>query len=337
MPRDGLVQRLLASPEPAIRYRVHVGILDEDPQARSVRRLQDEIKGCERVARLLAGRDRDGRLLRGRDVYAKWQGAHWTLGALAELGYPPGDETLKPIRDQVLECWLDERYYEEFEARSTAQAYAGRGVPLIQDRYRSHGSQQGLALESITRLGLETDDVQRLGERLLHWQWPDGGWNCDRTPSADTSSFMETLLPMRGLWCYGTTHGAAEFQSAAVRAAEVFLSRRLFKRRADGQVIHKEFVKLHFPLYWHYDFLGGLKAMAQLGLIADPRCADALDLLEQKELPDGGWPADNRYYRLNAGLESNTECVDWGPVSKRNLNEWVTTDALTVLHAAGRR
>lgn len=26
-----------------------------------------------------------------------------------------------------------------------------------------------------------------------------------------------------------------------------------------------EFVRLHYPLCWHYDFLGGLKAMVQIG------------------------------------------------------------------------
>jgi len=39
------------------------------------------------------------------------------------------------------------------------------------------------------------------------------------------------------------------------------------------------------PRYWHYDMLGGLVAMAEMELIEDLRCADALDLLERKELP----------------------------------------------------
>ena len=70
-------------------------------------------------------------------------------------------------------------------------------------RYRAHGSQHGNALLAVIRLGLVDDRAPRLVERLLHWQWPDGGWNCDRDPAADTSSFMETLPPMRALaaWC----------------------------------------------------------------------------------------------------------------------------------------
>jgi hypothetical protein len=34
--------------------------------------------------------------------------------------------------------------------------------------------------------------------------------------------------------------------------------------------------------------------MADAGQIGDDRCADALDLLESRELPGGGWPAANR-------------------------------------------
>ena len=128
---------------------------------------------------------------------------------------------------------------------------------------------------------------------------------------------------------------------AAQRAAEVFLRRRLFRRVSDGRIINAEFVLLHYPLYYHYDFLGGLKAMTQIGCIGDPRCIEALELLEHKRLPDGGWPAEKRFYRTPTKttartMTSNVDYVKWGETSKRRLNEWVTVDALSVLRAAGR-
>jgi hypothetical protein len=178
--------------------------------------------------------------------------------------------------------------------------------------------------------------ARQLVERLLYWQWPDGGWNCDRNPSADTSSFMESILPMRGLWAYAQESGDAKARQAALRAADVFLSRRLFKRRRDGRVIASSFVKLHYPLYWHYDFLGGLKAMAELGLIRDKRCADALDLLETKELDAGGWAAEERYFRFGTRLAQGFDYVDWGGTSRTKMNPWITADAVSVLAAAGR-
>ena len=101
-------------------------------------------------------------------------------------------------------------------------------------------------------------------------------------------------------------------------------------------MIRAEFVALHYPLYWHYDVLFGLKVMAEAGFIGDPRCAEALDLLESKQLPDGGWPAEGRYYTLSPKAANGVEWVDWGGVKKRRANEWVTVDALAVLQAAGR-
>ena len=241
------------------------------------------------------------------------------------------------MRDRVLEFWLGPSYFREFEARSKAESYRQRGVPVLRGRYRRCASQQGNALYSLTTLGIADERANSLAERLLHWQWPDGGWNCDRDPAADTSSFMETLLPMVGLAVHARRTKQVAALKAVKSAAEVFLRRRLFKRVSDGRVIRNEFVALHYPLYWHYDYLGGLKAMAQLGMARDPRCKDALDLLEERRLPGGGWPADQRYYKVSPkAMVSNADYVDWGGTGPKRMNEWVTVDALTVLRSAGR-
>jgi hypothetical protein len=330
--RTALVDSLLHSGEPSIRWRV----LDADAESAEVGQLQDQVRSSPRVRSLLARRAADGRINSGGNVYAKWQGAHWVLATLADIGYPAGDASLSPLRDQVLECWLQDGFYVEFEAHSKAGAYRRAGVPIMHGRYRRCASQQGNALYALSQLGLLDDNADQLVERLLHWQWPDGGWNCDKNPVADTSSFMETLIPMRGLALYGRLTNDQRAREAARRAAEVFLDRRLFKRRSNGRLIHPEFVQLHYPLYWHYDILGGLKVLAEVGVITDPRCADALDVLEQKELPDGGWPAERRYYKVSSQLELHADYVDWGGTSKLRMNEWVTSDALYVLRAAGR-
>jgi hypothetical protein len=97
-----------------------------------------------------------------------------------------------------------------------------------------------------------------------------------------------------------------------------------------------ECVKLHYPRYRHYDVLFGLKVMAETGHLSDPRCESALDLLEMKQLPDGGWPAEGRYYNVTKTIQLHGDYVDWGGVSSRRMNPWVTADALAVLVKAGR-
>jgi hypothetical protein len=301
-----------------------------------MRALREEIRRSPRVLALLSGRKRDGRLLRGRNVYQKWQGAHWVMAALADLGYPPGDRALVPLRDQLLDHWLAPQYFDQFEVGSKAKSYEERGVPVMQGRHRRCASQQGNALFAVVTLGLANARTEALVERLLHWQWPDGGWNCDRNPNADTSSFMETLTPLRALVAFAKHGGDARVRVAITRAARVFLDRELFRRRSNGAIISREFVELHYPLYWHYDILGGLKVVAEAGMIRDRRCKRALDLLQEKQLADGGFPAEKRYYKLSKGTGLGAEMVDWGGTSKRVSNPWVTADALSVLKAAGR-
>jgi hypothetical protein len=100
--------------------------------------------------------------------------------------------------------------------------------------------------------------------------------------------------------------------------------------------MNDQFVRLHYPCYWRYDILFALKVMAEAGFIRDPRCEEALDLLESKQLPDGGWPAEERFYKTAKPPTSGCDLVSWGGVSKRRPNAWVTADALYVLRAAGR-
>src|SRR5439155_23153627 len=141
------------------------------------------------------------------------------------------------------------------------------GVPRIRRRYRRCASQQGNALYFFTKLGIADGRTDALVERLLHWQWPDGRWNCDRNPSADTSSFWESRHAMLGLALHADRTKDAAARDAAMRAAEVFLSRHLFLERHSGRVMNPEFLRLHYPLYHGYDILGGLEAMAEIGRI----------------------------------------------------------------------
>jgi hypothetical protein len=207
----------------------------------------------------------------------------------------------------------------------------------VAGRHRRCASQQGNALLSTVVLGLDDGRATQLVERLLHWQWPDGDWNCDKSPDATSSSLYETLLPMRGLNAYAQQHQDSTAQAGARRAAEVPLERRLLFRRSTGRLIWPDSSRLHYPVYWRYDVLAALKGMAELGLLDDPRCQDALDMLESKRLPDGGWPTEARYYK-GSGREARQsfDHVDWGGVDKHRTNEWVTADALGVLAAARR-
>lgn len=77
--------------------------------------------------------------------------------------------------------------------------------------------------------------------------------------------------------------------------------------------------------------------MTEAGFIEDARCDDALGLLEQNQLRQGGWAAQGKYYRATRQkIPYGRSLADWGAVSQSKRNDFVTVDALRVLCAAGR-
>ena len=332
---DSIIIQLLASDDPCIRLKTRLRVLGEDAALPEMRTMAEAVRSSDRVRAMVSLRDADGRI--SGSAYAKFTGAHWILPILADLGYPAGDTDLVPLRDQVYATWLDPKHTQErVVERESARYKSQPGVPIIDGRARRCASQQGNALWSTLALGIEDGRADELARLLIRWQWPDGGWNCDRKTGVVNSSYMESLIPMRALALHGRLAGDGASTEAALRASDIFLKRRLYRRQSDGSVMNEDFVKLHYPYYWHYDILFGLKVLGEMGLLGDPRCAEALDLLESKRLPDGGFPAERRHYRVVETPANGGSLVDWGGTSRKRMNPWVTIDALAVLRKAGR-
>jgi len=333
VPMRGIVDELLESQEPSVRLKARKLVESDDRDSPGLRELLTEIRSSPRVKLLLSERKPDGRI--PHHPYAKWDGAHWVLAALAELGHPPGDRSLLPLREQVYQWLLSEEHVSYTEARPYRHHPPASLVQTIKERPRIHASMEGNAVWYLLTLRMFDDRGEELVRRLLRTQWPDGGWNCDGDPNAVNSSFMETLLPLRGLALHAMVTGNSSSRSAAKRASEVFLKRRMYKRAKDGAIIDRDFTRLHYPCYWHYDVLFGLKVICEAGYLGDARCTDALDLLQTKRLSNGGFPAESKYYR-GVNARGGRSLVRWGQVSERAPNEFVTADALWVLKQAGR-
>ena len=285
-----VIDWLLASTEPAIRRLVHRDLLGEASPQEDARLLEGPIVGT-----LLAGQQPDGGF--GVNVYGKWTGAHWRLVSLVELGVPAGEPRALAAAETVL-SWL-------------TGASHRKNVPVIEGLARRCGSQEGNALAVACRLGMADDPrVRLLATSLIGWQWPDGGWNCDRRPQARRSSFHETLPPIWGLHEYAEATGDTEAAKAARRGADLLLGHRVFMSLTAGEPIHAEWMTLHWPPYWHYDVLQSLVVLGRLGLAADARAADATELIRRRRQPDGRWHASTRWWKPPGGTRA-AEAVDW--------------------------
>ena len=301
---------LLESDEPGVVFQAKRDLLGEEDPPEAARVLEGPL-----VRTLLAGQQADGGF--GVNVYGKWGGAHWRLVSLVELGVPAGEPRCLAAAETVL-AWL------------TGKGHRA-AIKTIDGLTRRCGSQEGNALAVCCRLGLADDPrVRLLAESLVEWQWPDGGWNCDKKASGRRSSFNESLPPMWGLHEYWAATGDEDARAAAHRTAELFLEHRIFRRGGTGEAIKESFVTLHYPPFWHYDYFQALHVLARMGLAADPRAQDAVELLEERRLPDGRWRAGARWWKAPGSKGSNVEAVDWGggPI------EMLTLNALRVLNAA---
>jgi len=319
---DPVIGKLRYADEPGIRYKVLANVLGKDPASKEIRILRDEVRESVLAKTLLAERAAGGGI--PLDPQSQWRGSHWVLAVLADLGYARGDDGLVPLRQQVYD-WLF----------SAAREESIQGL-VIDGRYRGQASEEGNALYYLLALGLHDERTDELARRLRQWQRPDGGWSCDVRPRASSSSLVETVLPLRGLALHGEVTGSPESRSAAERAADVLLERELYKRPRDGQPLKRDFTALHYPCYDHYDILFALRVMIEAGFIGDERCRDAIDLLESKRLPEGGFPAEGKHYRVGRHEAGRSSLIDWGGTNKRRANDYVTVDALQVLSAAGR-
>jgi len=302
---------LLASDEPAIRGMARRDLLGQ-PADDDLRRTTEG----PLVRALLAGQQPDGGF--GGHPYRKWTGAHWRLVSLVELEIPAGEPRAVAAAERVLR-WL---------SGPSAPLRHVKGLPL------SHGSIEGNGLGVCSRLGLADDPrAQLLAESLIEWQWPDGGWNCDEHASGRRSSFHETLSTIWGLHEYATATGNRDAAAAARRGAELLLDHRLFRQHGTGKPIHRSWITLHYPAYWHYDILQALHVLRRMGLAADPRASDALDIVAERRDSDGRWTAGGYWWRAPGSGGITPEVVDWG---REVASPMLTLNALRALKAAGQ-
>lgn len=298
------IEWLLASDEPGVQMMTRRDLLDETISAGDAA----AVLTGEKVRTLMSDQAPDGGF--GCHPYRKWSGAHWRLVSLVELGVPPGEPTLIAAAGTVLD-WLTGD-----EHRS--------GIQEINGLTRRCASQEGNAIAVACRLGMAGDPrTDLLARSLVEWQWPDGGWNCDVDATGERSSFHESLIPAWGLHEYHAATGAQWARDAARRTAELFLEHRLFRSLDNRRTIDSTWLKLRFPPYWHYGILPALTVLARMGCASDPRATEALEILRNKQRPDGRWPAEGKWYK--------TDLVDWGG---HGPNEMVTLNALRVLRAA---
>jgi hypothetical protein len=101
--------------EPALAWKVAVNVLGKSDGSPEAQRARTVVRDAPLIRALIATCDRQS------SPYKKWDGAHWVLSILADLGCPAGDESLRPLMDETFDCWLSkahEKYIRQVAGRT---------------------------------------------------------------------------------------------------------------------------------------------------------------------------------------------------------------------------
>jgi hypothetical protein len=271
-------------------------------------------------ARLLALQGADG----------AWAGAAWNLGwdstmhvlsLLRELGLDPAGDAARRAVARVREGVRWRRWDWDGTWRGSefpgTPFFAGEVEPCINGQVAASGAYFG-------------QDVQRIVDRLLGEQLPDGGWNCEAANGSTRSSFNTTICVLEALLEHEVAGGTSDgVTPARLRGQAYLLERGLFRRRSTGEAIERDrkggtaWTRFAFPVWWHYDVLRGLEYLRRARVTPDERVAEAIALVESKRDGDGRWPLELQY------PGTMPVAVDEG---EGRPSRWNTLRALRVLH-----
>jgi len=137
-------------------------------------------------------------------------------------------------------------------------------------------------------------DMRGLADWFIEHRLADGGWNCEWVQGSTRSSFHSTLNSVDGLLYYESATGGSEAVRAARHAGEQYLlQRRLMRRQSTGELVGPWVTANAYPGRWIYSALRALDHFRAAALYdggaADPRLADAVDVVRAARQPDGTW------------------------------------------------
>ena len=337
-----LVDWLLAD-EPSVQYFALTGLLGRSENDPDVRKSRENI-GKKGWAALLLQKQKDGKYWENPEscYTPKWASTTWQLIVLADLGVPGED---KRIHNSI------EHFLEQHNVESGGFSLRPRGT----EELKPHVCATGNMVRTLAKFGYAGDErvVKATKWLVSSEQLSDGGWNCYREEGGRHGSFKATVEPLWALAAMIDVDPQKKWKDAALKGSEFLLRHRIYKSKRDESPVLLEFLDMHYPLHYHYDFLHGLRVLTELGVDYEPRMADAVKLLAQKRLEDGSWPLEGVYrgWRLSGSMhggkgvyrpeERDVVAEGWGDGYALQLEEagkpskWITLQALLALRRLG--
>ena len=327
---------LLEPRDPSIRYHTLVDLLDRKTSDKEVVATKKKIRNSSPVKKIMATQTRERYWAPKETCYTpKWTAAVWPLALLGELE-APADDRIKAESERFLELHQQDNGAFTCPSPTDVKSWAAKHPRQKAVRW-DEPCLTGNMIRTLGKLGYNNDPrIKKAIAWLPKAQLEDGGWNCDYPEKkVKHSSFMSTIEP---LWAYSEIprqKWTRSMKRSIDRGAEFLLMHRLYKSdNHHWKETYPFFTALHFPMYYFYDILHGLRVLTKLGYSDDDRMDDAVHLLMSKRRPDGTWNLEGDWFRER---DKNPEKRK-APVSIEQIgkpSKWITLNSYRVLKETG--
>lgn len=237
----------------------------------------------------------------------KWTSTTYTLLLLRRLGLPPDNPRAIAGCRRLLDDadWVD------------------GGVSYWGTRRLAERCVNGMVLALVSYFDVEDERANDIAALLLQVPLADGGWNCRDHQGATHSSFNTTISVLEGLEGWKKRRETDKADGAIKAGQEFMLEHRLYRSHWTGEIIDENWTSFHFPPRWHYDVLRGLDHLQHSGADADPRAAEAIELVKEKRRPDGRWGKGSQYSGATFfALEPGRVAGRWNTLRAMRVLRW---------------
>lgn len=323
---------LLEPDSPGVRYQAMRHLLDlplDDPQLLAARAAAHR---AGPIASILAEMDEAGFWVEpGPGYYPKYRGTVWSLINLAQLGASAAsDERIARACAYLLDHDLTSggQFSVNGAPSGTADCLQGN-LCAAQLELGYDDLRLALAFEWMAR-SVTGEGVAPMKDRDAPVRYYAG--KCGPTFACGSNNKLPCawggVKVMLAFSLWPADLRTPLIQSAIQQGVDFFFSTD--PARADYPSGYSDkpsgnWWKFGFPVFYVTDLLQILEALVRLGYGSDPRLANALDVLRQKQGEDGRWSLEYDY--------TGKIWADFG--SKKQANKWVTLRALRVLKAVG--
>jgi hypothetical protein len=281
VPSKKVMAWLLEESQPAVRYRTLTELLGRPKSDPEVLEAREQIPHVGWAAQILSERSPEGWWATHKSLYVpKYVATNWRMLVLSDLGLT---REFPPVRASC-ELWM-----ERFAAKEGGLGGNSKGTP--------HHCLAGNQARALIRFGYADDlRVRRTLEWLVKTADPEGGWSC-----WGVGRNLDSWEGLSAFSAYPRSKWTAGMKRCVESGAEFFLDRELHRQ---GER-YEPWYRFHYPAHYYYDLLVGLDLLTSLGYESDPRLLYALQVLREKQRPDGRWNLDAVHPDVEGGM------VEW--------------------------